>query len=379
MAAGEASLKTPRLLFATQCEPSLELGGSKTQLELAAELEQLGWQVDVLQAATARERPEMLAGLDVADWDVNHRIPRTLLPVGCLSVARIPLLSLQLRRPDPWPHPLPGVLQRPWQHLRGALGRSNSYAFLARSRRQVQEAIAEADLLNPWNSADHTLLLEHSVPPERLVLLPPGLSAVRRSQLATRLGPDADAPPVVVFLGTFDFRKGALDLPRIFSRLQCQRPGIRLRLLGTRGLYRTEAEVRRFFPRQLQSQLEVVPAFTAAELPQRLAGVHAGVFPSYLEGFGIAVIEQLAAGIPVAAYNVPGPCDSLPPEWLVQRGNWRALADRVLSLLPSGERSGRSLQHQARLRSENYCWRDLAQQWDQVYRRGMAEKNQRNR
>lgn len=361
-----------RLLFATQCEPSLELGGSKTQLELATALETLGWHVDVLQAAAARERLDLLAQLDVADWDVNHRIPRALLPAGCLSVARIPLLSLQLRRPDPWPHPLPGILQRPWQLLRGACGRSNAYTFLARSRRQVVEAIAEADLLNPWNTADYALLRHRGVQPERLVLLPPGLTPARRLELATTAVPSSGDPAVVAFVGTFDFRKGALDLPRILQRLHAHRPGIRLRMIGTRGLYRTEAEVRRFFPSHLQAQLEVVPAFAAAELPHLLAGVHTGVFPSYLEGFGIAVLEQLAAGIPVAAYNVPGPCDSLPSQWLVPRGDWRTLADRVLDLLPKDSAQIVALRRQALDQAELFCWNNLARQWDQVYRRELA-------
>jgi glycosyltransferase involved in cell wall biosynthesis len=361
-----------RLLFATQCEPSLELGGSKTQLELAAALEPLGWRVDVLQAAAARERHDLLNQLDVADWDVNHCIPRSLLPAGCLSVARIPLLSLQLRRPDPWPHPLPGVLQRPWQLLRGACGRSNSYAFLARSRRQVEDAIVEADLLNPWNSADQALLLRRGIQPERLVLLPPGLTPDRRAELAATAMPTAAEPAVVAFVGTFDFRKGGLDLPRILLRLQSHRPGVRLRLIGTRGLYRTEEEVRRFFPARLQRQLDVVPAFAAAELPQLLAGVHAGVFPSYLEGFGIAVLEQLAAGIPVAAYDVPGPCDSLPPQWLVPRGDWRSLADRVLEFLPQDPAQAAALRQQALGQAERFCWSHLARQWDQVYRQALA-------
>ena len=49
-----------------------------------------------------------------------------------------------------------------------------------------------------------------------------------------------------------------------------------------------------------------------------------GAFPSYVEGFGLAVLEQLAAGLPTVAYNLPGPRDILKstlPDLLVPCGD----------------------------------------------------------
>ena len=174
-------------------------------------------------------------------------------------------------------------------------------------------------LINSWNSADTRLLIEQEgVAADRLIEMPPGLPPARLEQLghlaARRGAGPSSRPPRVVVLSTFDFRKGALDLPPMLQRLRRRHPGLQLRLLGTRGLFRSEAEVRRYFPAQLQRSLEVIPSFEAAELPRWLADCDAGLFPSYLEGFGIAVLEQLAAGLPVFAYDVPGPCDSLPPQ-----------------------------------------------------------------
>jgi glycosyltransferase involved in cell wall biosynthesis len=50
-----------------------------------------------------------------------------------------------------------------------------------------------------------------------------------------------------------------------------------------------------------------------AELAALLAGSDAFVFPSLTDTFGIAMIEALACGLPVAAFPVPGPRDVLRP------------------------------------------------------------------
>src|SRR5207237_5357929 len=53
--------------------------------------------------------------------------------------------------------------------------------------------------------------------------------------------------------------------------------------------------------------IEVVPQFDPDDLPRLLSDGTVGAFPSYVEGFGMAVVEQLAAGLPTVAYDAPGP------------------------------------------------------------------------
>ena len=56
------------------------------------------------------------------------------------------------------------------------------------------------------------------------------------------------------------------------------------------------------------------------------------MFPSRVESFGYGVLEMLAAAVPVVAYDAPGPHVLLPPEYRVQVGAVRELADRVVDL-----------------------------------------------
>lgn len=371
-----------RLLFLTQCPPSLELGGSKSQLELAAELERLGWhcRVEGPDASGIAAPAKLLRQpWDVVDWDIQLAVPRAALPPGTLSLARIPFLNLHLRGGQlPWPLGYwrwRRFAQHLLRHWRG--GRSEIQE-LADAQARVRQALSQADALNTWNSADTRLLIEQEgVAAARLIEMPPGLPAARLQALAkvaqARTAAAGPRPPRLVVLATFDFRKGCLDLPPLLAQLRRHHPGLQLRLLGTRGLFRSEAEVRRFFPAALQPALEVVPSFNAAELPHWLADADAGLFPSYLEGFGIAVIEQLAAGLPVFAYDVPGPCDSLPAAWRVPCGRPELLAARISSFLelPADLRAQAS--RQASDSAQPYALGALAARWDQTYRQRLAD------
>ena len=48
---------------------------------------------------------------------------------------------------------------------------------------------------------------------------------------------------------------------------------------------------------------------TGETLAQAYAGADVFVFPSRTDTFGMVLLEALAAGVPVAAYPVPGPLD----------------------------------------------------------------------
>ena len=70
--------------------------------------------------------------------------------------------------------------------------------------------------------------------------------------------------------------------------------------------------------------LEFVSDFRPEDLPTLLADCTVGAFPSYVEGFGLAVLEQLASGLPTVAYDTAGPRDLLAsrlPDLLVPKGD----------------------------------------------------------
>ena len=86
--------------------------------------------------------------------------------------------------------------------------------------------------------------------------------------------------------------------------LSLRAPGTKL-VIGD-GPHRSSLEAR-------HPQARFVGFRTGDELTGLLGGVDVLVFPSLTDTFGIAMIEALACGVPVAAFPVPGPIDVIEP------------------------------------------------------------------
>ena len=96
-----------------------------------------------------------------------------------------------------------------------------------------------------------------------------------------------------------------------------------------------------------------------------------GVFPSYVEGFGLAVLEQLAAGIPTVAFDVPGPGGILGPqlaELLVPAGNVDALSEKVCQILQLGPVEYEDLSKRSVEVAASLDWGTIAKETIEIYR-----------
>lgn len=365
---------TLRLLFLPQCRLSHELGGSKIQLALAEHLRRLGWQVDCrfpFDPADPLQRAQ-LAHYDVVDWDPRHALDRRWLPPTSLSICRFALLAIHFQSSLPWPLPWQRRLDPLIDPFRKVCGRTSPTGAERHAVEQALLATKRADVIAVMNTGDRACLepiVSGSIP---IVVEPCGLSHLEHQALQ-QIRPSSSASPVLAFLGSFDPRKGCLDLVWIARRLVRRFPGLEVRLIGTNGLLQGEAAVRRCFPVWLQPHLRVVPTFSSSRLSEQLQGVSLGVFPSYLEGFGIAVIEQLAAGVPVMAYAAPGPADILPAEWLAPRGDRHTLIDR-LSVYLADPAALLAASERARLIAAPYRWDAIAGRWDIHYRSLLAQR-----
>ena len=224
-----------------------------------------------------------------------------------------------------------------------------------------------ADLINVANDDDRAVLTAAGINPAKIAVIPYGLSTEEIDELAVVNRSDPSAPRLC-FLGTFDHRKGGADLPRLLEKVCARFPNCQLRLIGTAGLHQTAERVRSFFPRSLRKNLEVVPRFRRNELAGLLEGCTVGVFPSYVEGFGFAVLEMMAAGLPVAAYRSPGPTMMLADDFLVPRGDVSALGVRVINWLEN-EADRQQAAGQCRRRAGDFSWQTVGVHTDAIYRR----------
>ena len=404
-----------KLLFCCHTAVTKELGTPKGWIELSAYLRPLGWQCDVrgrgeiLRFAQEQgvnlehDEPEFAArtaGLnaraaarmrahetfkralhhyllhqapdyDVVEFDHEYQpCPRAQFCATTLMVARSFLLR---QHSETHPVPPPRALK---SRLKARLERASNHRVADYIMDLATRTAREADLINVNNTDAKEELIARGIAPEKIVVFGYAIDAKRRAAFDA-LSPQPPAVPTVAFVGSFDYRKGAGDFAALVKNVVARVPHARFKLLGTAGMFATEAQVRDFFPRALQGNLEIVPRFAAESLPQLLSDCSVGVFPSYREGFGFGVLEMLAACLPVVAYNAPGPPMMLPPEYLVPIGDTRAMSAKVVELLTDAEKLS-AARAWANARSRDFTWDEIARGTDAVYRHHLQQLRARN-
>ncbi|WP_055612503.1 MSMEG_0565 family glycosyltransferase [Streptomyces phaeochromogenes] len=111
----------------------------------------------------------------------------------------------------------------------------------------------------------------------------------------------------VLTVGGIEPRKGSLDLLEAYALLRAEHPAVRLVIAGGETLfdyrdYRTRWENR---AAELGVEPLVLGQVAEDELPSLVAAADAFAFPSVKEGFGLAAMEALAAGVPLVVRDLP--------------------------------------------------------------------------
>jgi glycosyltransferase involved in cell wall biosynthesis len=152
------------------------------------------------------------------------------------------------------------------------------------------------------------LLAEGGVPKSRLTYLPWGLPLEQLPFLDDRRI-SAEAP-LLGFVGRIEKRKGQLELIEAFAKLQARRPNARLELVGPLADAGYAADVRVAIRRAGLTR-SVTMTGSVPDVAARVRDWDLFVSMSSDEGQGLAVLEAMAMGVPVAARPVAGIVDFL--------------------------------------------------------------------
>lgn len=111
----------------------------------------------------------------------------------------------------------------------------------------------------------------------------------------------------VLAVGGIEPRKGSIDLVEAYALLAARRPDLRLVFAGGETLFDYRAYRDEFDARCAQLGVRPTILGTIADnaLPSLVAQASVFAFFSTKEGFGLAAMEALAAGVPVAARDLP--------------------------------------------------------------------------
>ncbi|BFU94003.1 MAG: putative GDP-mannose-dependent alpha-(1-6)-phosphatidylinositol monomannoside mannosyltransferase [Nitrospira sp.] len=212
---------------------------------------------------------------------------------------------------------------------------------------------------------------------EQFVVIPFGVDASRFSQVKTvsraELGLEAGLPVIGTVSRLVEPKKGLKVLLEAVAYLE-RRSTARWCQVLLVGEGPAEEDLRAM-SRKLAVASPIIFAGARRDIPQLLPLFDIFVLPSLYEGFGIALLEAMAAGRPVIATSVGGI-----PEFvthgetglLVEPGNVTALAEAIHAFLESPERARRiALRGQIHAR-ERYGIQAIVRRHEQVYEACLA-------
>ncbi|MGK7924887.1 MAG: glycosyltransferase family 4 protein [Spirulina sp.] len=382
-----------RILLIVHIPLKRNFGASRVQLELAEEWEKQGHIIEKFDAedAFSEPNPSFLATLTQPHFsqkaiafvrENGHRFDIIDAHQGNLPLSKTALgfSGLLVTRSV-------GLYPLYEQFNRTAIARVSTTHFKTRivnsllkwrDRKDLNycfRTYETCDLINLPNADEKQYLERERGLGQKCVVFPFGLSQSRQEILRQTFDARTShfISPQVVFIGTWCPRKGAKDWRRIIQNVRNTIPNVRFLFLGTRVRGKKILE-----DLQLSQEdgIEIVPSYQSEDLPQLLKNATIGAFPSYIEGFGFAVLEKLASGLPTLAYDVPGPREMLchfPTSLMVKAGDVDAFSRKLIELLRLSPSHRDRLARECVEVAKRFSWSKIARDTLDAYEEGLQK------
>ena len=239
--------------------------------------------------------------------------------------------------------------------------------------RMSERSLRRCDLLNLPNEDERREIEQDSTVRASGIVQPYGLSDGLREALEGAAAPAEKRlrAQKICFIGMWSPRKGSRDWSQIMQVIWQRHPAAHFLFLGTMF---GEEVVRADLGLSETKRVTCLPTFNSSDLPALLADAALALFPSYIEGFGLAVLEQLAAGLPTVAYDVPGPRQILCAQGellLTPAGDVAAMAARACEILALPVAEYERLSIACREIARRYRWSEIAAETIEQYRQAL--------
>ncbi len=160
----------------------------------------------------------------------------------------------------------------------------------------LQAAVQSHTLIAVSEATRNDILQYYRLPEKKIRIIPHGVDPLL-FHIGERTG------NFILCVSTLHPHKNLERLVRAFARFRCAYPGFRLVLAGLRGFHAEEIE-RLIKSLDLGAVVEITGWIPREQLRELFRRAWAFVYPSTFEGFGMPVVEALAAGIPSACSDI---------------------------------------------------------------------------
>ncbi len=139
-----------------------------------------------------------------------------------------------------------------------------------------------------------------------------------------------------VYFGRLTPEKGVYDLVHIWANVEKQLPDARLRIFGSFRDERVRDKFMRYIERYGLRNIVLMGNRSREEVWSYAARAKVLIYPSYIDAFPLTVLESLALGLIVVAYNIPAikyVYSSLEPVNITSTGDLLEMSKKVVEAL----------------------------------------------
>jgi glycosyltransferase involved in cell wall biosynthesis len=181
----------------------------------------------------------------------------------------------------------------------------------------------------------------------------------------------------LLFVGQWLHRKGIRYIVEAFQTLAREFPDIQLTCVGTLV---PAATVLESFPAEVRQRVIVKPEANRQEIFSFYRKADIFVFPTLFEGFSLALLEAMAAGLPIVTTPVAAALDTLQDGvdvLFVPIQDSHALEEAIARLLRDKAERQR-LGESARSAAQKYAWPTVCQSYYQLLLDTLVQQQPRN-
>ena len=212
-----------------------------------------------------------------------------------------------------------------------------------------------ANLLLIVSSYYKELLTKMSIEPKRIYTIKHGVNFTHISSIKVNGGKSFDA----CFMGSLIPGKGIFDLVRAWRKVVDKKPDAKLVIIGTGKKVVVEQLNSLIWKLNLDKNI-IQTGWLYDEKFRMMKKSKIFVFPSYSEGFALAVCEAMACGLPVVTYDLPTYKNIYKKGMIkVRIGDVQKLANATISILED-ETSQKELGRDAIEQAKEYDWENSA-------------------